>query len=252
MNYTNRYTNSLNGVFKSTGGIDRDSFPYLISLGDHNVFKRMLVIDTSKDEIEVPMMARAITEVMVTDKLNSLSEISKLVIPLYINSVTQSRRTADSIIYEFFSRTPFKNRLQKVETNKGEIYYGNRGIILDKDFNPLIFCSMMCRKEGYRSREYMAYYKPIIHISPEVFNSTGLIHKSILKKVIPFYLSHNIGWVDTYAGKFRSNLAVDTKPQIIIDDVSYLIETPKLPTPSTCSNESLNKLLRDNIQDVLR
>ena len=97
----------------------------------------------------------------------------------------------------------------------------------------------------------MSYYKPMIHVSPQVFlRGDGLIDKSILKKVIPFYVSHNIDSVNTHA-YFRSDIPEGTKPQILIDDVSKFIENPAKPTPQKCSDDVLNQILADNVDDVL-
>ena len=97
----------------------------------------------------------------------------------------------------------------------------------------------------------MSYYKPIIHISPQVFlRGEGLIAKSILKKIIPFYLSQNIDTIYTDPG-FISDIPEGTKPQILIDDVSKLIESPVKPTPQKCSDDMLNQILVDNADDVL-
>ena len=78
----------------------------------------------------------------------------------------------------------------------------------------------------------------------------GLLGKSILKKIIPFYVSHSIDriYTDVY---FRNNIPTGTKPQILIDDVSKFIENPVKPTPQKCSDDVLNQILIDNIDDVL-
>ena len=97
----------------------------------------------------------------------------------------------------------------------------------------------------------MSYYKPIIHVSPQVFlRGEGLIDKTILKKIIPFYLSDGIDGIYTHA-YFGNNIPTGTKPQILIDDVSKFIETPVKPTPQKCSDDVLNQILIDNIDDVL-
>lgn len=250
-----RYRNNLNSVFSLIGSSEvNNATDGDISLNAHNVFNRLFVVDISSDEIEVPMFAKAVIEWEVCCNMEREApedKIQKVVIPLYVNSYNQNRRTADSIINEFFSRVSFSRRLQKVTTNKGEVYYGGRGIIFDGNFKPLILCSMLCRKEECRSNEYMGYYKPIIRVSPEVFlNETSLINKTILKKIIPYYLTHSIPYINT-AARFRNSLPRDAKPQILIEDFSKFIETPTLPNPSTCSNEALNKLLLDNINDIL-
>ena len=180
-----------------------------------------------------------------------MSHVNKIIIPMYVNTYTQSRRTADSIVGEFFSKVNFNQRLQKVITNKGEVYYGSKGIILDKDFNILLLCTLACRRMEYRGRQVMSYYKPIIHVSPQVFlRDEGLIDKSILKKIIPFYLSQNIYQTCTNPD-FVSDIPEGTKPQILIDDISKLIERPVKPTPQKYSDDVLNQILADNADDVL-
>lgn len=47
------------------------------------------------------------------------------------------------------------------------------------------------------------------------------------------------------------NIPTGTKPQILIDDVSKFIENPVKPTPQKCSDDVLNQILIDNIDDVL-
>lgn len=255
MEYSWRYKNTLMGVFLRYDSAAVNNVDNIeTTLDNHNAFNRLFVIDVSSDEIEVPVFARYVVEYVVRNKLEFPHTIhtSKIVIPMYVNSYTQSRRTADSIVVEFFSRVNFNQRLQKVITNKGEVYYGSKGIILDKDFNILLLCTLACRRTEYRGRQVMSYYKPIIHVSPQVFlRGEGLIDKSILKKIIPFYVSHTIDLVSTTNYNFVSDIPEGTKPQILIDDVSKLIENPVKPTPQKCSDDVLNQILADNADDVL-
>ena len=254
MEYSWRYTNTLTRVFLNCDSTSVSDVTYMeTTLDKHNVFNKLFVIDVSSDEIEVPVFAKPAVESVISVKLQfpRATHTSKIVIPMYVNTYNQQRRTADSIVNVFFSRVDFNQRLQKVTTNKGEVYYGGRGIILDKDFNILLLCTIVCKKIEYGDRQVMSYYKPIIHVSPQVFlRGEGLIDKTILKKIIPFYVSHNIGTVST-STYFRSDIPEGTKPQILIDDVSKFIENPTKPTPQKCSDSVLNQLLVDNIDDVL-
>lgn len=254
MEYSWRYKEALMGVFLRYDDLAvSDVTNTEITLDNHNAFNKLFVIDISSDEIEVPVFARSAVELMVRSKmcLPYMAHVSKVVIPMYVNTYNQSRRTADSIVSNFFSRVNFNQRLQKVTTNKGEVYYGGRGIILDKDFNILLLCTIVCRRMMRDGGQVMSYYKPVIHVNPQVFLREGsLVDKSILKKVIPFYVSHNIDTVGTHA-YFRSDIPEGTKPQVLIDDVSKFIENPIKPTPQKCSDDVLNQLLADNIDDVL-
>ena len=254
MEYSWRYTNTLTRVFFSCDTTIASNVSNMeTTLDKHNVFNRLFVIDVSSDEIEVPVFARHSVESVVRNKFEFpvIKHVDKIVIPMYINTPNQSRRTADSIVSDFFLRTSFNQRLQKVTTNKGEVYYGGKGIILDKDFNILFLCTIVCKKIEHRGGQVMSYYKPMIHVSPQVFlKGESLICKSILKKIIPFYVSHNINLV-TARDYFRSDIPEGTKPQILIDDVNKFIENPIKPTPQKCSDDVLNQLLMDNVDDVL-
>lgn len=254
MEYSWRYKVTLMGVFiGNTDTVIRNVTNNETTLDNHNAFNRLFVIDVSSDEIEVPVFAKSAVESVIRDKLEFpyVSHVNKIVIPMYVNTYTQLKRTADCIVREFFSGVNFDKRLQKVITNKGEVYYGSKGIILDKDFNILLLCTLACRRMEYRDRQVMSYYKPIIHVSPQVFlRGEGLIEKSILKKIIPFYVSQNIDPIWTNPG-FVNDIPEGTKPQILIDDVSKLIENPVKPTPQKCSDDVLNQILADNADDVL-
>lgn len=255
MEYNWRYIANLRRVFCSydSTATASDVTNTETTLDNHNVFNKLFVIDISSDEIEIPVFARFVVESVVADKLRYplMTHPSKIVIPMYVNTYNQSRRTADSIVNDFFSRVNFNHRLQKVTTNKGEVYYGGKGIILGKDLNILLLCTMVCKRIEHNGRQEMSYYKPIVHVSPQLFlEDKGLLGKSILKKIIPFYVSHSIDGIYTHA-YFMDNIPIGTKPQILIDDVSKFIENPVKPTPQKCSDDVLNQILIDNIDDVL-
>ena len=213
-----------------------------IALDKNNVFSKLCVIDLTGDTIEIPIFAKNVVE----DTLINSSSTTKIVLPLYSNSNTYNRRTADSIIRSFFVRGNLTERLQKVVTNKNEIYYGMKGIILDEHFNPLIMVTMSLDR---RSRMYK---KVTIYIHPEVFlNTTGLIHKSIIKKIIPFYISYN----EDLPRRSRItyyNIESSVRPQVVIEDAAKkFIQSPNRPSPQSCTDDKLNQLMIENIDDIL-
>ena len=213
-----------------------------IALDRNNVFNKLCVIDLTGDTIEIPVFAKTIVE----DTIINSSSTTKVVLPLYSNSNTYNRRTADSIIRSFFIRGNLTERLQKVVTNKNEVYYGMRGIILDEHFNPLIMATISL------DRESKMYKKVTIYIHPEVFlNTNGLIHKSIIKKIIPFYISYNEDL--SYRGR-RAHYRVESsvRPQVVIEDAAKkFIQSPNRPSPQSCTDDKLNQLMIENIDDIL-
>lgn len=212
------------------------------SLDSNNVFNRLCEIDLTKDNIETPLFAKTIVE----DTIRRTPSITKVVMPLYSNSPVYNKNTSDSIIKGFFHRGDLTERLQKVITNKNEVYYGMKGVIFDEHFNPLMFITVSLDKKTEM------YNKITIYIHPEVFLSTkGMLHKYIIKKIIPFYLSYN----ERLAFNLRNssyNVSDSLIPQIVIEDATRkFIQFPNKPSPQNCIDDKLNQLLIENIEDII-
>lgn len=219
------------------------------TLDNHNIFNRYCVTDITGDNIEIPLITRVAVEDVIMQNLNWDKDYTKVVVPMYTNAPSQSRRTSDSIIKDFFSRVHFSQRLKKIITNKGEIYYGGRGIIFDSDFNPLFLCTINGKKDLQVSMNKLLYDKITIYIHPKVFiNNEGIIQKAIVKKLIPFYVSNRFNLIGSRVFISNPNITAEV---VIADASSKFIETPEKPSPQKCSNEILNQLLIDNIDDVL-
>lgn len=255
MEFNWRYKNTLSNVFVTADtAFSGDVYNIDSTLSNHNVFNKLFVVDTSSDEMEIPAFARWAVERIVKEKLlpTNPAPVDKIVIPLYNGGINRTRKTADTIVGDFFSGTNFSQRLSKCTTSKGEIYYGGRGIILDASFNVLLLCTLLCRRKQSQDGEVMSYYKTAVHVSPQIFlDNNGLIPKSILKKVIPFYLSYPSSNISC-GGRFRSEIPTDAKPQIIIDDANKFVVSPAVPTPQKCSDAILNQLIIDNEDEIMQ
>lgn len=222
------------------------------TLENHTIFKHFLTVDISnEDKIEIPVFGRNMIEEYLRKKTRAIANntVKKIVIPLFTNCSPTTRRTSDSILTEFFARTTFANRLKKVTTNKGEVYYGNKGIILDSQFNILFLSTLTCEKSDNPSVSLYCYKESSIHISPRVFlNKTDLLEKAILNKVIPFYLTATINVHNRNVG-FTVDSGV-TKPKIIVEDIN-LVSSPISPKVDTYSDDAMNELVMENIDDLL-
>ena len=227
-----------------------------ITLDSNNMFSKSLVVDTTGDNIEIPSIARTYYENIIRDNLiHSNVRVERIILPLYTSGNSQSRRTFDGIMREFFCKPPLNQRVLKVTTNKGDTYYGGYGLILDEEFNPLLMCGLKARKvisEHGDDAEvvHIQYYRTICHVSPVVFTEPNkLINKGIIKKLIPLYTTMDTTFPNVSIG--TSNSPDSRKVEVIIDDFSKFFVSPIVPTPSKCSNDALNKCLNDNIEDIL-
>lgn len=211
---------------------------------ENNVFERFLEIDLSGNSIECPIMCRMVAEPYIRNF--EVKKVKGVTVPLYTNHVPALKRTASSI-FKFFNTQAF-DRLNKVTTNKGEIYYGGKGIILNSEFKVLVLC--VCeyeyRSSGNFSIPYICGYKAYIH--PSVFLSNGLIEKGIIKTYIPSIIDEGISCYDTSDAIASSNMI---EAKVIISDVTdKFIKTPVKPKIKSFTVENVNKFLVDNLDEV--
>ena len=247
MEFRPGFTRSVMSVFNSSEYNNPTQLSSNLSLDSNNVFRRSLVIEVNNGEVEVPVIARVHFEAMVSYN----RRIKRVILPLYDNTPSQERRTFDSIISQLFTNVGYGKRLQKITTNKGEVYYGGKGIIFDESYTPLLLCTLIARSVRTEDNgNTMVYYRPVCHVSPKVFlEPDKLVNKGIIKKLIPCYTSRGVNCLAGNYG-FSSDLE-DRKVQVIVDNFDKFFIEPIKPTPSNCSNDALNECLIDNIDDIM-
>lgn len=206
------------------------------------------------DEIEIPVIAREHFERIIFDGIRyaSVEKIKTIILPLYENSLPQNRRTFDSFMRQFFSMS-YDGRLIEITSNKNEVYYGGRGLIFDYKYNPLILCTLRARRVLEEGEQFpkMVYYRPVIYVSPKVFEeSDRLINKGIIKKLIPYCVNRDITFPSSRPG-FKS-VPEDSKAMVIVDKLDRFFIKPIAPKPRNDIEESLNECLVDNIEDILQ
>lgn len=146
---------------------------------------------------------------------------------------------AESAI-KFFNRA-YNGRLWKVTTNKGEVYYGRRGLIMDDNFTPLLLSTenLIWDKELLTTRPALDYN---IYLHPEVFiDDSKSLNKVLAKKGIAFYLSNH---VNTWRQMGTFNIKVE-------DISERFFEFPVKPTVNHCSAEDFGKVLKDNKEELI-
>ena len=221
----------------------RDNFSY----SNNNVFERFLETDLLGNKIECPVMARKYVEPALMKRVSSfgLPVVEKVSIPLYTEHRPTSRRTASSI-FKFFERET-QTRIDKVVTNKGEVYYGGKGIILNAEFKVLALCVLEYNlKEG---EELPVLNKLKTYIHPSVFLSNGLIEKGIIKTYIPSLIEENI-YYPTWLTSMRGASA-SSKVEVTISDVTdKFIKTPVKPKVSEFTEENVNKFLLSKFDKI--
>lgn len=251
MEFSIRFARGVSSVFNSRYHDNPTQLERELSLDSNNVFRRSLIIEVNDDEVEIPVVAREHFESLVSEKIDYPLAVGtkRIILPLYDNAPSQERRTFDSIIMQMFNNVRFGMRLQKITTNKGEVYYGGKGIIFDESYAPLLLCTLTARKvhteEGGNS---MVYYRPVCHVSPKVFlESDKLINKGIIKKLIPFYTSKEV----SFPNRIFCVNPESKKVKVVVDNFDKFFIEPIKPTPSATTNDALNECLIDNMDDIM-
>lgn len=170
MEFNLRFAYNVMGVFNSSEFDDPDQLEMNLSLDSNNVFRRSLVIEVNNDEVEIPVIAREHFEKLVSDNMAypTIMGIKRIILPLYDNAPSQERRTFGSIITQLFTNVGYGKRLQKITTNKGEVYYGGKGIIFDESYTPLLLCTLTARSVHTEDNgNTMVYYRPVCMSVPK-------------------------------------------------------------------------------------
>ena len=251
MEFSIRFARGVSSVFNSNDHNNPTQLERELSLDSNNVFRRSLIIEVNDDEVEIPVIAREHFESLVSEKINYPLTVGtkRIILPLYNNAPSQERRTFDSVIMQMFNNVRFDMRLQKITTSKGEVYYGGKGIIFDESYAPLLLCTLTARKvHTEEGGDSMVYYRPVCHVSPKVFlESDKLINKGIIKKLIPFYTSKEVGLPNRIFGVNPES----KKVKVVVDNFDKFFIEPIKPTPSTTTNDALNECLIDNMDDIM-
>lgn len=192
-------------------------------------------------EIPFPLIGSLLDEILPENDCTV-----KLFYPLSLDLTYSNHRSGTDAILKYFANTgPYTGyRLCKINTPKGEVYYGSRGIILDKDFNVLCLVTYPINSSNVHSIRAISHMAPTVHLHPLVFIDDKSLNKALVKKALPFLLTES------------SVANVPIKANIVIDDSSKFIYRIVKPTQGQGgglpSSKDYNEVLKRNIDEVMR
>lgn len=207
--------------------------------------------DFSKDDIEIPV-------IYITDTINKLYDSLDYNADSrhkYINFIScRSRDTERKQVTTIMRDFTYNGSTQMYKvSNKGNIYYGCPGLILDSDFNTLL-----CIKVRLKIIEgVINVVDYICYISPKIFiNQDRIIEKTIYKKVIPFcssYVLHNDFPHKRFGLTPKVNYDWENKhiKVVIKDDVDVIYKPVKPNIDDFKDNSVINNILTNNIDSLV-
>jgi len=185
---------------------------------------------------EVPTFCEPIAEATIL----KMPEPGIIVTPLPVDANVRNITGAETILKHFSRNNLWSGRIGKVTTPKNEVYYGGPGIVLDKDFSPLMLSTTKVTKE----RETVLRGQITIHMSPKVFtDDVSIVNRSLARKGVAYYLSNGL-----------SRYALDDvegRAKVVIDDMSNFFKKVAKPDVNA-SPDTYQTILKENLDEVLK
>lgn len=173
-----------------------------------------------------------------------LETLNNICVPLY-SRFSKNIKTISSVINAGFDKVQWHNRLMKVIMPNEEIYYINKGIILDKDMNPIIVYTWDCNISD------KSYDNPKVYINPIVFTKIDLpLYKDIVNKFIPVLMTQEFTAYDSRI--YNSNgIAYSAGSIKVIFEEYPLIRHSIVPNTVDDHNAEIIQLLENNRERLL-
>lgn len=249
----------LNESIKRLWESSHNRYPIMYRVRDDEtyetgLFRKYISCEIDGPQIIVPVFLRPYVDDVVyklrnTTNMGVISESLdvEIVYPIIEDRTPKPKRTADSIIRRFFENDTEYKTLINVETNKGAKYSGGRGIILDEEGRVLFLATVVGNYQFENDRVKLVYTENRIYIHPKVMLDTSdLICKGIMKKIIPFFLENKLA-TTRFSNIYVSENITNT---VVVDDVGWMFTTPTVPPPDF-RDEDINEFLQERVDDVI-
>jgi hypothetical protein len=167
---------------------ERPLYPTGYTSGNHNydsdlenrMFGTSINLNIVEGKVECPVFTIQKLYNLPSITLESLNNIT---IPLY-SRFSKNIKTVSSVINAGFDKVQWRDRLMEAIMPNEEIYYINKGIILDKDMNPIIVYTWDCNISD------KSYNNPKVYVNPIIFTKINLpLYKDIINKFIPVLMT---------------------------------------------------------------
>lgn len=206
-------------------GYNRSSYAgeYGLNCFIDTVIPRQVVIDFTKDELEIPAFLNLR---QIINNLNS-ENYAKLVIALNTGRNWSGVSSVEVLMKHICTTSYNDERLRKGIRSNGEIYFGGNGFLMDANYDVLMMASKILTKSDCLLKKYR------IHLHPKLFtDEENPVGKILAKKAPYFYLSE----------------IQDIPVEIIVNKSDDIIK-PIISGPVTTDN--IPKFLQENIADII-
>lgn len=199
--FSNSYYRAMRGMLYSTPNSNINPSVNSTFARQESEYAVLMKYKVDLASPEIPLCIMPLANVIIGRGEASRSKILKA--PLGVLWWRGDKQASVDGVFRVFNQYSPQGRLIKVSTKSGYTYYGNRGIVLDKEFHPLFMVTQMeYREDNHR------FFKYKIYLSPTVFtNTVDPMCKALARKAMSFYLDPD-------------NTSALGQPEIVIKDMS--------------------------------
>lgn len=216
--------------------------PYHDSDLENRMFGTSINLNIVESKVECPTFI--IERLYIGIPASTLETLNSVCVPLY-SRFSKNIKTVSSVINTGFDKVQWRSRLMKVIMPNEEIYYINKGIILDKDMNPIIVYTWDCNIAD------KSYDNPKVYINPIIFTKIDLpLYKDIINKFIPVLMTEGF---TVYGNNRYSNVGSTYSAgsiKVIFEEYP-LIRHSVVPNTTENHNTEIVQLLENNRELLL-
>lgn len=180
---------------------------------------------------EIPMFLLSYVYSVLRGQSIITDRIDKIGVPIIPSSALNVRNvsTYPSFVKQWFNYYGSTKYVTVIHL-KDEVFYTYPGVIMDANFNILVYLSMEILNIAAENNRCEPHKKGInIYISPDVFTSSTTLCRNLIKKFIPEVLNY------ADEAEIRGN---NLNYNIVIKKVNDLIHTPVAPSTLEVTEEA--------------
>lgn len=246
MEFSVAYINTLKEVFTTTYTPANRTLNETTLLDNNSIISHYMELERVNNNLELPTFLRRKFESYINRHFTDIESTNTFVAPL-IQGDYRSTATVSVMWKHGFKYKSYDNDIVRFITKDNEVYYIGKGLILNSEFRPLLYCTLSCNIVHNR----YVYTNPKVYLDPTVFINSDTVSKHIIKKMIPCYVS-----IDSLGRILCSSYTcfyIDTflsKPEIIIKDLSNIIKNTNSPSSINITEEAHN-LLNNQVAELM-
>lgn len=209
---------------------------------ENRMFGTSINLNIVDGKVECPTFI--IGRLYVNIPASTLDTFNSICVPLY-SKISKNIKTISSVITTGFDKVQWNSRLMKVIMPNEEIYYINKGIILDKNMDPIIVYTWDYNVEN------KTYDNPKVYINPNVFTKIDLpLYKDIINKFIPVLMTE--GFTAYGYNRYSEGVSTHSAGSIKVIFEEYpLIRHSVVPNTIEDHNTEIVQLLENNREQLL-